>query len=133
MIKSKYHFTAGEKIQPQGEEKPVRVAHSVKTFGVYFHTSLAMDRQVNETPSACCYRVCNICYIRHKITTYIDGTPAGSTEFYHRTTNTSCDLERLQQLCGAIIQPTSRSKNTRFHKEDEDKPFYFSFSHLLFY
>ena len=42
-----------EDFQLQVGEKTVCVAESVKNLGVYFDTSLSMEKQVNAIPKAC--------------------------------------------------------------------------------
>ena len=43
----------GDKIQIQVGERPVNVACSVQSVGVYFNTPLTMKRQVNIMYNAC--------------------------------------------------------------------------------
>jgi hypothetical protein len=56
-----------EDIQLQVGEKTIHVAGSVKNLGVYFDTSLTMEKQVNAISKVCYYHIRNIGSIRRYI------------------------------------------------------------------
>ena len=57
-----------EGIQLQVVENTIRVAGSVKNLGVYFDTSLTMEKQINAISKVCYYHIRNIGSIRRYIT-----------------------------------------------------------------
>ena len=56
-----------EDIQLQVSEKTIRVAGSVRKLGVYFETSLTIEKQVNAISKVCIYEIRNIGSIRRYI------------------------------------------------------------------
>ena len=57
-----------EELRLQVGNNTVSVASSVKNLGVYFDTSLTMERQVSAISKACYYQIRNIGHIRRYIT-----------------------------------------------------------------
>ena len=57
-----------EELRLQVGKNTVSVALSVENLGVYFDTSLTMERQVNAISKACYYQIRNIGHIRRYIT-----------------------------------------------------------------
>jgi len=67
IFNSKYQVGINEKLELQVDKNTVSVASSVKNLGVYFDTSLTMEKQVNAISKACYYQIRNIGYIRRYI------------------------------------------------------------------
>jgi len=68
IFNSKHQVRVNEELQLQLGNNTVSVASSVKNLGVYFDTSLTMERQVNAISKACYYQIRNIGHIRLYIT-----------------------------------------------------------------
>jgi len=64
----KHQVSMNEELRLQIGNNTVSVALSVKNVGVYFDTSLNMERQINAISKACYYQIRNIGHIKRYIT-----------------------------------------------------------------
>jgi len=68
IVNPKHQVRISEELRLQIGHNTVSLASSVKNLGVYFDTSLTMERQVTATFKACYYKIRNIGHIRRYIT-----------------------------------------------------------------
>ena len=81
----KHQVEINEELWLQVGKNTVSVAPSVKNLGVYFDTSLTMERQVNAISKACYYQIHITQYITLdacKTLAHTDDTATESTEFF---------------------------------------------------
>jgi len=109
---------------PQVGNKTVSVALSVKNLGVYFDTSLTMERQVNAISKICYYQIRNIGHIWGYIT--LDACKSlahaliiyrldyGNALLYGRPSSLMTGLQKVQNSSARLV--------TRTHKREHITP-----------
>jgi len=110
-----------EELRLRVGDNTVSVASSVKNLGVYFDTSLTMERQVNAITKACYYHIRNIGHIRLYITLDASKTLAHalitSRLDYGNALMYGLPMTRLQK-----VQNSSARLVTRTHKREHITP-----------
>jgi exonuclease III len=118
IFKPKHQVKKNEKCQLRVGEKTVHVAESVKSLGVYFDTSLTMERQVNAISRVCYYQIRNISQIRKYITMDACKTLAhalvtsrldyGNALLYGLPSTLLTRLQRIQNSAARLVTRTRK-------------------------
>ena len=120
----KHQVRMNEELRLQVGNNTVSVASSVKNLGVYFDTSLTMERQVNAISKACYYQIRNIGHIRRYITLDACKTLAhalitsrldyGNALLYGLPSTLMTRLQKVQNSSARLV--------TRTHKREHITP-----------